>query len=304
MPPNEWPELDALSWAPTRKSLHRYAQMLGKLRVALSPDQPNWLFTALSMTAHGFTTGTMPWGTGSVEASLDVFRSVLRVECSDGGAAEVPLLPARPVAGVYAELSAALRALGVDAVITTVPQEVPDLVPLDTDRREAAYDPAAVYRWFAVSTATAGVFDTWRAHFFGRNGIYLWWGGLDLSLMLFSGKHADPPRDRGYLLRYDLDAELMNVGFYPGDEGVAPFFYGYVNPQPPGCERLPIAPAAATWSSQLGEWVLPYEAVRNGADPGADLLAFLDAIYAIATTVGGWDRAALSYAHPPRKRGR
>jgi hypothetical protein len=296
-----WPELDSLAWDPTRQSLHRYAQMLGKLRVALSPDQPNWIFSALALTARGFTTGPMPWHDGAVEVALDVFASSILIASSDGNSAEVPLLPPTTVADVYARLSGALAKLGIDAVITTVPQEMTDLTPLDSDRRPAEYDPAAVQRWFAATTAAAGVFDDWRAHFFGRSGIYLWWGGFDLSLMLFNGKHAEAPRDRGYLMRYDLDAELMNAGFYPGgDYGRAPFFFGYVHPPPPGSDQLPRAPAAARWSSQLGEWILPYEAVRSAADPGADLRAFLDSVYAAATGAGGWDRTALSYEHPPR----
>ncbi len=158
-------------------------------------------------------------------------------------------------------------------------------------------------RWFRAATATAGVFDEWRAHFFGRTGIQVWWGALDVSLLLFSGKHVAPPTDRGYIMKYDLDAEMMAAGLYYGDETTAPFFYGYIVPQPPGAETLPIAPAGASWSDAIKEWVLPYDAVRNAADPAAELRAFLDAIYAQCVSAAGWDRAALSYAAPklPRR---
>jgi hypothetical protein len=156
-----------------------------------------------------------------------------------------------------------------------------------------------VQRWFATVTATSVVFDTWRAHFFGRSGIYLWWGAFDLSLMLFSGKHVAAPLDRGYLLKYDLDAELMNVGLYPGDDrNPEPYYYGYVYPQPAACARIPMQPAATVWSDTIGEWVLPYAAVRTSGDPVASLSAFLDSVYGVCCDQSGWDRAALTYARP------
>jgi hypothetical protein len=300
-PRQPWPELAFGDWAPTKKTLHLYAQMLGKLRVALSPDQPQWMFTSLAFTSRGFTTGTMPWRDGTVQGTLDVFKSELRLTSSDGRERVVALLPPRTIADIYAELSAALASLGVDATITTTPQEVPDLTPLDQDRRPAAYDPAAVQRWFAIATAVAGVLERWRAHFFGRTGIQLWWGAFDVALMLFSGKKVPAPTDRGYLMRYDLDAELLNVGFYPGDDAnPTATFYGYVSPEPPACENLAM-PAGAVWSTAMHEWFLPYDAVRRAPDPAAALTAFCDALYGVCTQAAGWDRASYTYDHPPRR---
>ena len=295
-----WPELDVASWAPTKKSLHLYTQMLGKLRLALSPSQPNWMFTALQLTARGVTTGPLPYRAGTVQATLDVFASALIVETSDGRSEQVALVPARTVAAVFAALHDALAALDVDVTLTAIPQEVADVTPLDADTRPAAYEPAAVQRWFAVLSATAGVFEAARAPFFGRTGIQLWWGALDLALLLFSGKHVPAPTTRGYLLRYDLDAEMLNVGFYPGDEGGAPFFYGYNFPQPEGAPQLPV-PDGATWSTQLSEWVLPYDTVRAAADPAAALRAFVDTLYALCFSAAGWDRDALTYAAPKKR---
>jgi hypothetical protein len=159
-----------------------------------------------------------------------------------------------------------------------------------------------VRRWFAAATATASIFEEWRAHFFGRTGIQVWWGALDVALLLFNGKHVAPPLDRGYIMKYDLDAELMNVGLYYGDENTRPYFYGYIYPQPAGVARLPIAPSAASWSETIGEWILPYETVRRASDPAAELRAFLDAIYAQCIAAAGWDRDALSYDSPKRTR--
>jgi hypothetical protein len=295
-----WPDINVALWAPTKRSLHLYAQMLGKMRVALSPAQPNWMFTALYLTARGVTTGPIPWQGTSVEGSIDVFSSEMIVARSTGETRRIPLLPARTVAEIYAELQAALEALDVACTITPIPQEVADTTPLNEDHREPAYDAAAVQRWFAASTATATIFDAWRAHFFGRTGIQLWWGALDLSLMLFSGKHVPAPTDRGYLYKYDMDAELMNAGLYLGDDKNSPVFYGYIYPKPPGVETAPM-PSGAAWSEAMGEWVLPYDVVRNADDPVATLHAFLDAIYRQCTDAAGWDREALSYAAPKRR---
>lgn len=295
-----WPDLSVASWAPTKKSLHMYAQMLGKLRVALSPPQPNWMFTALLLTARGITTGPVPYRERSVQASLDVFSSEIVVECSDGSSRRIALVPARTTAEIFADFRAALEALEITAKLSPVPQEVADVTPFDQDRRPAGYEPAAAQRWFAVVTATGGIFEAWRAHFFGRSGIQLWWGAFDLALLLFNGKHVTPPEDRGYLMRYDLDAELMNVGFYPGDDKTEAFFYGYIFPQPEAAAGLPIAPATASWSDAIKEWVLPYDAVRTSTDPVAAIGAFLDAIYSLCVSVAGWDRNALSYVAPKR----
>jgi hypothetical protein len=295
-----WPDVDVAAWAPTKRSLHLYLQMLGKLRVALSPSQPNWMFTALLLSARGVTTGTIPWEGTSLQASLDVLTSEIVLERSNGASRRIALLPARTVADVFAEMQAALDALAVRCSLSPVPQEVADSTPLSQDRRPASYEPEAVRRWFAAATASASIFEQWRAHFFGRTGIALWWGALDVALLLFSGKHVPAPTDRGYIMQYDLDAELMNVGLYYGDERTAPFFYGYIYPQPAGAESLPIEPAGAAWSRALGEWVLPYDAVRHAADPAATLRAFLDAMYEQCFAAAGWDRAAFSYVAPKR----
>ena len=295
-----WPDVDVAAWAPTKKSFHLYTQMLGKLRVALSPAQPNWMFTSLALTARGLTTGTMPWRGTSVQASIDIFASEIIVERSTGDVRRIALLPVRTVAEIYADLQIAISAVGVSCALSPIPQELPDITPLDEDRRLAEYDPAHVLRWFRAATGTAGIFDAWRAHFFGRSGIQVWWGALDVALLLFSGKHVTPPTDRGYIMKYDLDAELMNVGLYYGDETTAPFFYGYIYPEPPTPEKIPITPSTASWSATIKEWVLPYEAVRSAANPTAELKAFLDAIYEQCIASAGWDREALSYAAPKR----
>jgi hypothetical protein len=300
--PTVWPDVDVRAWAPTKRSFHLYLQMLGKVRLALSPIQPNWLFTALYLNPRGLTTGMIPWLGGSVELTLDVFSSEIVIERSNNSTQHIPLLPARTVAAVYADLQRALDALDVACTISTIPQEVPDTTPLHEDSTPPAYDPTAVQRWFSAATATTSILDEWRSHFFGRTGLQVWWGALDVALVLFNGKKVTAPTDRGYIMKYDLDAELMNVGLYYGDENTAPFFYGYIFPEPPNAASMPIGPAGASWSTAIKEWVLPYDTVRNAADPAAELRAFCDAIYAQCIAAAGWDGDALAYAAPKRDR--
>ncbi len=295
------PDLHVSAWSGTKRSLHLYAQILGKIRVALSPPQPNWMHTALSLNARGLTTGALPCGLASVEASLDVFAAAIAIAHSSGERRTVALAPERTVADVYADVSRALEELGVVCFITPVPQEVPDMTPLHEDRRACAWDSAAVQRWFDAYTATAMIFERWRSRFFGRSAIAVWWGAFDVATILFNGRHVPAPADRGYLMKYDLDAALMNVGLYLGDEQNAPFFYGYIYPQPEDAPELHVAPSQAAWSPQLGEWLLPYDAVRASGDPEAMVRTFVDSIYELCFSAAGWDRDAFVYRAPPAR---
>lgn len=292
-----WPDLHIAGWSGTKRSLHLYSQMLGKMRVALSPTQPNWMHTALYLNARGITTGFIPHAHSSFEAELDVFDSTITIAHSNGEKRTVNLVPAQTIAEIYGRLNRALEELTIGCSISPIPQELPDTTPFNEDRRPSEYDPAAVQRWFAVMTNVATIFEGWRSQFFGRTGIQLWWGAFDLAVMLFSGRKVTAPTDRGYLMKYDLDAELMNVGLYLGDASVAPFFYGYIYPEPPNAPGLTIA-APASWSSDLHEWVLPYEALRSQNDPAKAICAFIDSIYNQCFEVCGWTRDHHVYDAP------
>jgi hypothetical protein len=232
---------------------------------------------------------------------LYVFDSKFVADWSSGRREEISLFPPRTIADVYADVPRALSSLGVACFIPPVPQEVPDTTPMHDDRRVTEYDRKAVLRWFETYTAVAGVFERWRSRFFGRSGVQVWWGALDVALILFNGKHTKPPADRGYLMKYDLDAELMNVGLYLGDEQNAPFFFGYIYPQPEGADSLALTGSKGSWSEQWHEWILPYETVRNSVDPEQCLTDFIDAIYNLCFEAAGWDRKALSYKIPARR---
>ncbi|HEY3317774.1 MAG TPA: DUF5996 family protein [Coriobacteriia bacterium] len=302
--PEEWPELPYAEWAATKKTLQMYAQMLGKARIALEPPQPEWLATCLYLNARGLTTGPMPWGTSSVELTLDVYDSTLSVVMSDGRARAVPLGVGRCVADVYADFQAALAELGVVADIWTKPQEIGDTTPFPENRHDCTLDAAQAQRFHRVLTACYGVFDEWRSTFFGRTGMQFWWGAFDLGILRFSGRHAEAPEDRGYIMRYDLDAEFVNAGFWPGDDdNPAAAFYAYIYPQPPGCEVAPVEPEHAGWVEQMGEWMMPYDAVRTSPNPRRAILDFLNSVYGVATTIGGWDVLDYEYTPPaPSKR--
>jgi hypothetical protein len=297
-----WPPLTGDVWAPTKRSLHMYAQMLGKLRLALSPFQPNFTFTALTLTPRGFTTGVMPYDGRSIAGSLDVLSAELVVESSDGERRRISVATPCTIARVFSAFENALADMGVAVSLSPVPQELADVTPFDLDERPALWNADAAREWLTAVTTINAVFDRWRSHFAGRMGIYLWWGALDLSLLLFSGKSTTPPLDRGYLLKYDLDAEMMSVGFYPGDQASPAVFYGYIVPQPAGSATLPILPEGAAWSDAAGEWILPYDVARASANPESTLSSFLDSIYSACGYAAGWDRDRFRYTPPPLRR--
>jgi hypothetical protein len=207
----------------------------------------------------------------------------------------------RCVADVWTDYDAALRGLGVTADVWDKPQELPDVTPFSANRHDCTFEPAHAQRYLTVLASAQGVFEEFRSKFFGRSGVQFWWGAFDLAVLLFSGKHAEAPDDKGFIMRYDLDAEHLNAGFWPGDDSApTPGFYAYIVPQPPGCDVAPVGPETAGWVEAMGEWMLPYEAVRACPDPRAAILEFLDSVYAVALSNAGWDELDHRYTAPPR----
>jgi len=303
-PADAWPELVYERWAPTVKALHLYAQMLGKLKLALHPPLPEWLHTGLTLDARGFTTGPLAADGRVVDAGIDLFDGVLAVRAGERTEA-IPLTGPRAVADVWREFCAALAGFGVDAHLSDRPQEMPDqTTPFADDHAARVVELAEARRLYRVLATVHGVFDEFRAPFFGRSGVQLWWGGFDLAVLLFSGAQVTAPEDRGYIMRYDLDAEHLNAGFWLGsDDAPRALFYAYIHPRPPGCETAPVEPAGAGWVEALGQWVLPYDDARGRGDPAGALLGFLRSAYRVALTAGGWDDEAHRYEAPPAPRG-
>lgn len=297
--PNEWPAIPYEEWAATKKTLHLYTQIVGKVRLALSPPAPGWTGVPLQLTARGLSTGPMPWGSASVEIGFDFLNHRIAVVASDGWSRLIPLTPARSVAEVYVEIMRALDDLGVAVEIHPKPQEVPDTTPLDENDRDRTYDPAAIRRWFRALTATANVFEEWRSGFFGASGAYFWWGAFDLSVVRHTGTRITPRPDAGYILRKDQESEHFSAGWWPGDDSFPePILYAYAIPMPPGAESAAIAPQAAAWNPDLGEWVLPYDDVRTSGNPRATILEFLDTAWHTVAASADWDLERFAFEPP------
>ncbi len=295
-----WPAMPYAEWEPTKKTLHMVTQMLGKTRLALAAPEAEWLGTCLYLDPRGLTTGAMPLGTDVVSIGIDVYDVVIRIDVSDGRRATVSLGPERCVSDIWADFRAALDGLRIDADIWEKPQELADTTPFSENTHDCTIVPEHVQRFHRVLCAIDGVFEEFRSPYFGRTGVQFWWGGFDFAVLLFTGRRLQAPDDRGYIMRYDLDAEQMNAGFWPGDD-TAPEarFWAYIVPRPDGCEVEPIRPAPAAWADAIGEWILPYEQVRASDDPRQAILDFLNSVYRVAVTNGGWDQEAQHYAPPP-----
>lgn len=294
-----WPELPYAEWAPTKKTLQMCCQMLGKARLALAPPLPEWLHTCLYLDAHGFTTGPMPHGSRVITLDLDVFRSEIRVALSDGRSEAIGIGSDRCVADVWGELGAAFGRLGLSVDIWEKPQEVADTTPFSANRHDCVLVPAHAQRFHRVLTSVHEVFEEFRSDFFGRTSVQFWWGAFDYAVLLFNGRHATAPDDRGYIMRYDLDAEHLNAGFWPGDDDApTPGFYAYLVPQPAGCEHASIEPHHAGWVESMGEWMMDYESVRTCDDPRQAVADFLASVYRFATTQPGWPASEFEYTKP------
>jgi hypothetical protein len=298
-PTADWPALPLDAWRETKETLHLWTQIVGKVRLALAPMVNHWWQVPLYVDARGLTTSAMPYRDGAVEARFDFVDHMLHVETSAGGARQVALAP-RSVADFYHETMAALAALGVDVRIRPRPVELADVIPFDRDEIHGAYDADAARRFWRVLVQADRVLHEFRGDFLGKcSPVHFWWGSFDLSCTRFSGRLAPPhpggvPNCPDYVTREAYSHECISAGWWPGGGVVdEPAFYAYAYPEPAGCATAPIRPAAGGYQPQLGEWILPYDAVRTAADADSTLLAFLDSTYDTAATLGGWDRAAL-----------
>jgi hypothetical protein len=294
-----WPTLPYEEWAPTKKTLQMVSQILGKTRLALVPPQPEWLHASLLLDPRGFATGPMPAGDLVLSARIDVFEGAIRLDLSDGRGRQIAIGPDRCIADIWRDYADALAELGVEADIWSKPQELADTTPFSENRHDCTFVAEQAQSFHRLLCTLNGVYEEFRSQFFGRTGIQFWWGAFDYAVLLFSGEHAVAPDDKGYIMRYDLDAQHMNAGFWPGDDTAPqPGFYGYLVPSPPGCASAAIEPEHAGWVEAMGEWMMPYEAVRTCPDPRKALLDFLNSVYRVALTQGGWDVEVHRYTKP------
>jgi hypothetical protein len=296
-----WPRLYLDDWSATQTTLHRWTQIVGKTRLALSPVQNHWWHVALYVTARGLTTSPIPTGRAEFEAEFDFFDHTLLIRTSEGETGIVPLVP-RSVADFYADYMSVLHSLGIDVRVRPVPSEMSDTMPFTDDRVHASYDGGAVQRcWQILAHADRGL-KQFRGKFLGKSSpSHFWWGGFDISCTRFSGRRAPPhpggiPNLADYVTREAYSHECISAGWWPGTVGspvAEPAFYAYAYPEPAGCDVAPIKPATAYYHPTMREWILPYESVRTSATPERDLKEFLESTYEAAADLGKWDRTAL-----------
>ncbi|HEX5494934.1 MAG TPA: DUF5996 family protein [Mycobacteriales bacterium] len=287
-----WPELPWQAWRSTADTLHMFSQVLGKFRLALAPPEPSWGHVPLAVTVTGLSTGPMTYGTQSVQVDLDLTDHRLRVAESGGSTASFPLTD-RSVAAFYTEVMAVLADLGVRIELNPMPQEVPDPTPFPADTGHHDYDPAWVRRFHRVLLSVAGTFTRFRAGYRGPHSrVGLFWGTFDLAYTRFSGRPAAPPPGSNLITRGAMDAELWSCGFWPGDDdSPAPIFFCYSHPRPDGLDTAPVRPDGAGWNGDLGEFVLPYDAVRHEPSPHDAVLSFLASTFHAASQAGRWPGA-------------
>ena len=300
----DWPSVSYDQWAQTCDTLHAHTQLLGKLAAALAPPEPQLLHAALRLTARGWETLPLPApdGSGSLVAALDLRAHEAVVEHSAGQTQRVPLTPDRPVAEVTREVLAAVARLAGAVEVNLAPQEVPWDAPLDEDYQHARYDPGQAGRYFAAATQAALALAAFRAPYRGRSTpVNAWWGSFDLAVSLFSGLPTDPPAD-DFITRNAADAQLVEVGWWPGDPRYPrAAFYAYAHPAPPAFGHASLSPAGARWDEALGEYILDWDEVRAAPEPRKLALEFAHSAFRHACQVCGWDAdlAATAEGRPP-----
>jgi hypothetical protein len=296
-PTEVWPALPQAAWSDTCATLQLWMQMVGKVRLALTPAINHCWNVTLYPTVRGLTTGIMPHENLMVQIDFDFLEHILVVQTSEGARRTVLLKP-MTVAAFYQQLMGALDSLGAPVRIWKMPCEVAEPIAFDADHVHQAYDAEFAQRFWRVLLQATRVFTVFRARFMGKVSlVHLFWGAMDLACTRFSGRTApEHPSMAGLPDRVTRDAyshEVSSCGFWPGAPGVEPFFYSYAYPEPPGYREYAIAPPGASFNAAFGEFVLPYEEMRQSADPDGALLAFLQTTYEAAANCAGWDRAAL-----------
>ena len=294
-----WPEIPFAAWRETCAALHLYSQVLGKYRLAHTPWQNHSWHATLYVTPCGLSTSAVPDIPGAVDFALDLVDHAVVGRASDGRSARFPLGPGT-VADFHRRTVELIRWLGGTPELDVHPNEIPGAIPFPDDRMQRPYDAGAVRRFFGALVQVDRVLKEFRTSFLGKSSpVHLFWGSFDLAVTRFSGRPA--PRHPGgvpglpdAVTREAYSHEVSSAGFWPGGAGVEEAsFYSYAYPAPAGFAEATARPAAARFDPKLGEFVLPYEAVRSARDPEAALLDFLTSTYEAAATLASWDRAAL-----------
>lgn len=294
-----WPALPLNEWKPTLDTLHLWTQMAGKLRLKLAPPVNHWWHVPLYVTPHGLSTGAMPYQDRSLEATFDFQKHVFVLTCSDGRNVTIEMYP-RSVADFYRQFQSALRELGVDVKIWTMPVEVVNPVPFERDNEHSSYDREYVERLLRALQTMTPILQEFRGEFIGKSSpVHFFWGSFDIAVTRFSGRRAPERPGADPITAEAYSHEVISHGWWPG--GDSPFgpsveypaFYAYAAPEPNGFATSKVKPQRAFYHNELHEFLLPYDDVRNAEDPRQALLDFVETTYDAGATLGKWDRDAL-----------
>ena len=293
-----WPALPAATWTDTRETLHRWTQIVGKTRLALSPMLNHWWQVPLYITPRGLSTGPMPYAAGSCEVVFDFRAHRLRVHTCDGRTHQLALEP-RSVADFYHAYRALLREAGIEVTLWPVPVELEDATPFAEDHGRRSYDATAVETFWDIMLSAERVLQEFRSSFLGKySPVHFFWGSFDLAVTRFSGRPAPPhpggiPHLADWVTRESYSQEQIAAGWWPGGNGQEAAFYSYAYPGLPALAEATVQPAEAFYSKEMGEFFLPYEAARTAPDPHQTITRFLQSTYDAAATLAHWDRANL-----------
>ncbi len=298
-----WPALPFSEWKETAKTLHMWTQVVGKVRLALSPWTNHSWHVTLYLTARGLTTSPIYFDSRPLQIDFDFVDHVLRIQT--GRKEENISLEPKSVAAFYREVMAALHEVEIPVAINTTPNEVDPAIPFDQNKTDSAYDPEYAHRFWRVLLQSDRVFKEFRSEFCGKcSPVHFFWGSFDLAVTRFSGRRAPQhpggvPHLPDAVTREAYSHEVSSLGFWPGNEMMPdPIFYSYAYPEPRGFPEAKILPSFAKYNLQLKEFILPYEQMRQAESPDAALLEFARSTYDAASTLGNWDHAALTEAKP------
>jgi hypothetical protein len=287
-----WPELPLEAWQDTYDTLHMWTQIVGKIRMSLTPLINHWWNVPLYVAARGLTTSPIPYRDSILEIQFDFISHKLVIETNDGASKTLDLAP-RSVADFYREVMSTLRSLGIDVEIHTKPDEVQDPIPFDQDERHKSYDPLFVERFFRILVSVDTVLKDFRSRFIGKcSPVHFFWGSFDLAVTRFSGRLAPPRPDP--IQQEAYSHEVTSAGFWPGGGEIkGPAFYSYTAPEPAGLRTYPVRPVRAFFHSGMSEFILMYDDIRNQPSPESELMEFLQSTYEAGANLAKWDRAAL-----------
>jgi Family of unknown function (DUF5996) len=294
---NSWPELKFSEWQDTLATLHMWTQVVGKIRLEQTPLVNHWWNVPLYVSARGLTTSAMPYNDRIFEIEFDFIDHMLLIKCSDGSTTTLALRP-QSVADFYAEVMSALRDLGLETKIWSMPVEVPDPVRFEDDTRHTSYDSEYANRFWRALVKMDDVLKEFRTRFIGKvSPVHFFWGSFDLAVTRFSGRPAPPREGADVITREAYSHEVISHGWWPGNKDMEAAFYSYTTPEPAGLAEVAsdgrIRPPQTFYSPEMKEFFLLYDDVRKSASPENALMDFCQTTYEAGANLAGWDRAAL-----------